>query len=117
MNINIAKLTEFGEHAGPVYALVQGPEPHLLFSGSTDRFIAKWNLETLQQEKFAIHLEAPVYSLCFVPHKNWLIAGEGNGGIHIIDIDLKKEIRNFQFHSKPIFDLKYSMRRGFSLTR
>jgi WD40 repeat protein len=58
MKLAVKKIGTLTGHSGAVYSLSEGPRekgansPHF-FTGSSDKFLALWNLETLQAEKFA----------------------------------------------------------------
>lgn len=108
MEINITKAAKLSGHSGPVYQIVQGPEPHLIFTCSGDRLIAQWDLQKLEAAPFAARFPSIVYSLCYIREQNLLLAGTSTGAIHIIDLDEKKEIKILQHHTGPVFDIQYS---------
>ena len=72
MKIKVEKKNVFTGHNGSVYSLDTGDEEHLVFSGSSDRIVTRWNLNTLTPENFAAKLPAIVYALCYVPEKKLL---------------------------------------------
>jgi len=109
MNINIKHMATLAGHGGCVYAIDKGISEQTVFTGGSDKFIALWNLETLQAEKFAASLPASVYAICHISEKNLLLAGTTTGSIHIIDLKKKKEIKILQHHTAPLFDIKYSL--------
>jgi WD40 repeat protein len=96
-------------HTGCIYAVDKGLYANTIFTGGSDNFIAQWNLDTLQGEKFATSFEAHLYAICHIPEKELLLAGTTDGNIHIIDIVQKKEIRILKHHRGPVFDIKYSL--------
>lgn len=110
MQVQVNKITSLTGHNGSVYSLDKGITENTFFSGSSDRFIAMWNLETLQNEKFAAKLPAIIYALCHIPEKQLLIAGTSAGTIHILDLGKKEEIKILQHHTAPVFDIKYSLK-------
>ena len=75
MKIEVKKKGTLTGHSGAVYALEQGASSSLLYSGSSDKFIALWNLDTLQPEKFAAQFPSIVYAICHIPQKNILLVG------------------------------------------
>ena len=109
ITIKAEKVAHLQGHASAVYALAEGLKENLFFSGGSDKIVAEWNLETFVPEDFAIKLEAPAYSFVYVKEKEIILVGNGSGGIHIIDLIQKKEIKLLQHHSGPVFDLKYSI--------
>ncbi|MCU0433769.1 MAG: WD40 repeat domain-containing protein [Bacteroidia bacterium] len=92
-------------HSGAVYALTQGFTPGQILSGSSDRFIASWNMETGAQDGFTAQLPAPVYSLLNLREKQLLLAGTGAGSVHFIDTEKRSEIKILQLHTAAVFDL------------
>ena len=117
--IQIKKISELSGHSGAVYALVrkdsygeQAETENCFYSGSSDKIVAKWNLESLSAEKFAAQFPGIIYSLCFIKQKNILLAGTSEGKIHVLDLTEKKEIKILQNHTLPVFDLKVSPAGG-----
>ncbi|MEO6630109.1 MAG: hypothetical protein ABIN13_00265, partial [Mucilaginibacter sp.] len=109
-NIAINVVGALKGHTGCIYALDHGLSGNTIFTGGSDQFIAQWNLETLQGEKFATAFTAHLYTICHIYEKELLLAGTTDGSIHIIDVAKKKEIRILKYHRGPIFDIKYSLK-------
>jgi len=110
MSIDVKHVATLTGHSGCVYAMDKGISEQTVYTGGSDRFIALWNLETLQAENFSASLPAPVYAICNIPEKKLLLAGTTTGSIHIIDLEKREEIRILQHHTAPIFDIKYSFK-------
>jgi len=110
MGIEVKNIAALGGHTGCIYAMDQGISKHSVFTGGSDKFIALWNLKTLQAEKFAASLPSPVYAICHIPEKQLLLAGTTKGSLLILDLQKKVEIKILQHHSAPIFDIKYSLK-------
>jgi len=103
-------------HTGCIYAMDRGLYTNTLFTGGSDNFIAQWDMDSLQGEKFATSFAAHLYTICHIPEKKLLLAGTTDGSIHIIDIDQKKEIRILKQHNGPVFDIKYSLETNYFYT-
>ncbi len=88
-------------HAASVYCLCVDRISSRLFSGSSDKMIGVWSLEKFAPDGFSIKLEAPVFSIEKLDQL--LFVGQGLGGVHIIDLTTKKEIRHLKYHARPIF--------------
>jgi WD40 repeat protein len=116
MSVNVRKIAALTGHNGSVYALERAFEDKFIFSGSSDRFIAMWNLETLQAEKFAARFPAIVYAICHIPERGLLLAGTSAGSVHVLDLNTKEEIKILQHHTAPIFDIKYSSATNYFYT-
>jgi WD40 repeat protein len=110
ISIDVKHIATLTGHSGCVYAMDKGFSEHTVFTGGSDRFIALWNLETLQAEKFSATLPAPIYTICHIPEKNILLTGTTTGSIHVLDLEKKEEIKILQHHRAPVFDIKYSLK-------
>lgn len=99
------KQKEISGHAGAIYACVC--HNGLIYTGSADHYVARWNPETGEQDKFAIQFEHSVYSLVFL-NQNRLVVGLANGHLHIFDLNERKEIKFFTQHTKAMFALAYN---------
>jgi WD40 repeat protein len=107
MPITPTKQFELSGHSAGVYALAAGLESTGILSGSGDKMVAGWDLEQRVALTFSIKLENSVYSLLHLPEFKQLLIGQGKGGIHVIDLDKKQEVRHLALHQQGIFDLKY----------
>src|SRR5438067_1451539 len=110
--LQIKKISELTGHNGAVYALEQSEISNCIYSGSSDKIIAKWNLDTLSPEKFAAQLPSIVYSLCYVAEKNILLGGTSEGKIHVIDLKTKREVKILQNHNQAVYALQVSPEGG-----
>lgn len=118
MQVSIKPVANLEGLEGSVYTLEKTADPSRVLSGSNDRMVVEWNLETMQPEKVVATLPSRAYALKFIDEFNWLIVGNLVGGLHVIDLHAKKEIRLMQLHTSTIFGLKYDnkTKRLFSLS-
>ena len=116
MKIEIKKIATLKGHTSSVYALEKGEYEHLVFSGSSDKFVALWNLETLQAENFAATFPDMVVSICHVIEKKLLLVGTAAGSVHVLDLVSKEEIKILQHHTASVFNIKYSAQTNFFYT-
>jgi WD repeat-containing protein 61 len=108
--ISALKIFEFSGHSAAIYALENGSTESRIFSGSGDRFLAEWNLETGKSDKFSIKVDATIYSVCNVTEKKILVIGNSLGNINIVDLVLKKEIKNIVAHKSGVFGIAYNFK-------
>jgi len=99
------KQQEIIGHAGAIYTCAC--KDGFVYTGSGDNYVARWNLETGEQDKFAIKFDESVYSLVFL-NENLLVVGLANGHVHIFDLDQNQEIKFFTQHTKAIFALAFN---------
>lgn len=111
MHVKVKKLVQFSGHAMGVYALEQGRMPETVFSGAGDKFVAEWNLESLNPERFSVKMEHTVYSLCHLVEKNQLYIGDSTGHLHLVNLGERQEERNIEAHRKGIFQILENKRR------
>lgn len=109
---HIEKKFAFTGHNAGIYALCAAMEDGYFYSGSADKFIAQWNLQNGQQEKFSAKMPAAVYSLCLIKELAQLWVGTANGHIHVIDLNKKEEIHAFRFHQLAVFCIQYAANTG-----
>ena len=118
MEVKINPVANLEGLEGSVYTLERTANAARILSGSNDRMVVEWNLETMQPEKVVATLPTKAYALKYIETLNWLIVGNLVGGLHVIDLNEKKEIRLMQLHNKTIFDLQYDAdsKRLYSLS-
>lgn len=114
--MQVKKIHTFTGHSGSVYALAQGTRPGMVLSGSSDHFLAQWNLDTLEPDTFSAKFPGMVYAICPVYSLNLLLIGTSAGGLHIIDLQKKEEVKFLQFHTAAIFDIKVSLKHKLIFT-
>jgi WD repeat-containing protein 61 len=116
MELSVSKIAQLSGHSSGVYAIAQGHDEHTVFTGSGDQFVAEWNIEKLFPEKFSVNVGEGVYSICHIAERNLLLVGQAKGGLNIIDLKEKKEIKHFVHHKAAIFDIQYSERLNLFIT-
>jgi WD40 repeat protein len=92
-------------HAGPIYCLAKGLNPNTVLSGSSDRFVAEWDLQTGLPSSFSIKLQSIPYSLLNLEENQLLLIGNALGEIHWINIARKQEIKCMKAFSSAVFKL------------
>lgn len=92
-------------HIGAIYDVIY--HNHQLYTSSADKFVTSWDIETEKQTNFAVKLDHSAYNIAFSPEFNILAIGTNNGGIHVIDIENRKEIRLLTQHQSSVFSLVY----------
>lgn len=105
MAIAATQLQRLEGHAGALYALAAGRTNELLFSAGADRVVAEWSLQDGTSQPFAIRTESTVYSLCHLSNRSLLLIGRSDGGLHVIDLAERKEVKYFTLHTGGIFSL------------
>ena len=104
--IEVKKLHSISGHKDCVYVLEKGPDENTVFSSDGDGMVAKWNLDEPENGRMIAKVPASVYALCYYEPRNVLIIGQNFDGIHLIDLESKKEVGSIQTGTASIFDIK-----------
>ena len=105
--MNYRHLKTLEGHKAPIYALCEGAEPHLFYSAGADQQVVLWNLKTLKVEKVVSKAPTTVISLLFIKSLNYILIGQVEGGVHVIDLNAGKEIKYLKLHAHYIFDMLF----------
>lgn len=100
----VSKIREIVGHVASIYS-VDGVN-NLVYTGSGDHFVARWNIDTGTQDAFSIKAEQAVYCLKLISNNSILAFGTNSGSLHVIDIENKNEIRHFVQHKTAIFSIQ-----------
>lgn len=106
MIIQVNKLNSLKGHKDGVYTLSNGPQDATFFSGAGDGMVVKWDLEDVENGKVVAKVPSSVYAIHYEPERNNLIIGENHEGIHVINLDTKKELGAVKITGAAIFDIK-----------
>lgn len=109
--MNAKLVSELKGLDGSVYSLEKAALPNSIYSGSSDQLVVEWDLEEMQPKKAVASLPSRSYALKYIFEFNLLIVGNYTGGMHVIDLNLGKETRLFQLHSKTIYNIEYDEQR------
>ena len=105
MTLTIQKIQQFEGHEGAIYSLQYNKSLNKIYSAGFDDIIVEWDLDDPKNFKAIAKLQTKTISLLYVPELNWLITGQSDGGVHIIDLNQKKEIHYLKVHQDMIFAL------------
>lgn len=109
MPIAIQKIHAFTGHEGSVYALEQGEQPEVFFSGSSDKMVTAWNLKLDLAPRAIVNVGSIIYSIRHIPEKKLMLIGVSGGGMHVVDLKKKQEIKFLVHHKAGIFDIAASV--------
>jgi WD40 repeat protein len=104
MEVNAVK--SISGHAGAIYDVLLSSENNC-FTTSADKYVAKWKMDEGTQDKFTAKLEFSGFRIALNLSNNLLAIGNSKGGIHVIDLISKQEVRLLSQHQSAIFSLTY----------
>ena len=105
--IKLSKIAHLTGHNGAIYCLAHY-KGNRFFSAGYDNMIVEWDIDNPEQANSIAKLPSKAISLLYIEEKNWLVVGQTTGGVHIIDLTIKREINLLQAHTDMIFALCYN---------
>jgi WD40 repeat protein len=72
----------------------------------------RWNLLEGVQDHFVVKTERPAFSILKSVLNDELIIGLDNGSLHVIDVQLKQELRHLKAHTSAIFSIAEHPKNG-----
>ncbi|MEO9477446.1 MAG: WD40 repeat domain-containing protein [Cyclobacteriaceae bacterium] len=103
--INVHKLKTLTGHKDSLYTLERLDSQRFLSAGG-DGMVVLWDVQNPDVGQMIVKVPASVYALEFNPEKNLLIVGQNFSGIHLIDVESKKELKSLKLTSEAIFDIQ-----------
>lgn len=106
MPIEVEKIHTCSGHNAALYALAPGRTDRHFLSAGGDGWVVEWDLEDPELGKLVASVETQCFSLCALPDRNRIVAGNMNGGMHWINRETPEQTRNVQHHKKGVFALE-----------
>src|SRR5690606_35706185 len=107
MSIHVKNIAGLTAHSGAVYALINDPtENNILYSAGGDGNLVKWNLLEKERAVLISKVATNIFSMNILPHVPVILLGQMQGGIHVLDISAKKEIKHLALHKNGVFDIQ-----------
>ncbi|MEQ8241228.1 MAG: WD40 repeat domain-containing protein [Cyclobacteriaceae bacterium] len=103
--IKVEKSHTYKGHSDCLYTL-ESIDSQSFISGGGDGMIVKWDVENPDNGELIVKIPASVYALSFEPNRKILVVGQNFSGIHLIDVEHKKEIRSVELTKSQIFDIQ-----------
>lgn len=103
--VSVNKLHTLSGHSDSIYAMTGIDSSSFLSSGS-DGQVVMWHLSDPENGRLIAKIPSSVYSLAYDNENNSIVVGQNFEGIHIIDIQAKKEIMSLQLAKTYFFDIK-----------
>ena len=102
-NTNCERRSVFVGHRGAVYALESMANPHLFLSASGDGRVVKWDLRAPEAGELIADALKAIFCIYHDAERKLLFIGNEEGGLHVIDLVEREEIRLLQAHKRGIF--------------
>lgn len=105
MKVNARKVNELEGHQAALYSISGGFSGQEVLSAGSERFVARWDLNKPDLAEVIAKASGVIYSLLPLPEMGLLLLGNDQGGIHVVDMTQKQEVRYLLAHKVGVFDL------------
>jgi len=99
-------LDSFGDMKSPLYAITDGTHADSFFTASANGLVSEWNSECGVSSEIRVKAKGAVFSLLYDETTKFLWIGCQQNTIGVVDIEQKKEIKNYNVHSGGVFDIQ-----------
>lgn len=106
MSLKVKKIARLSGHNAAIFALAPYTGQQYFLSAAGDGWIVRWDLQEPDLGKLIAKVDSQLFSLCYLPEHDRLVAGNMNGGVHWIDILEPDATRNIAHHQKGVFAIE-----------
>jgi WD40 repeat protein len=114
--IEVEKTASLTGHRDCIYALEKGRTENHFFSAAGDGMVVLWDLKNPENGELIAKVENSVYALKYFPATDHLLIGHNFQGVHLIEVESKKEIRSAAITESYIFDIAVKSDKIFVAT-
>ncbi len=111
--MQITKIDTFSGHRDCVYTLAPSTTINQFFSAGGDGTVVRWDFEKPDLGELIAQVPSSIYAICFDHQRNHLWVGQNYEGIHLIDVEQKKEINSNKITGAAIFEIKIHEHHAF----
>ncbi len=105
---NITLASTLTGHSDSVWSVALNPDGQTLVSGSADKTIKVWNLDTGQLRRTLFGHSDTVRSVTFSPNGQLLVSGSGDKTIKLWNVQTGELVRTLTGHSGPVWSVVIS---------
>ena len=113
--VKVQKAATLTGHSSSVYTLATSGVASF-FSGSGDKVVAEWDTKNPGEGILLAKIPEIVYSLFTDTINDRLLVGQASGGVHVISLSERKEVRLLQNHTSSIFHIGVSAKHNLLFT-
>ena len=104
--VEVTREAVFTGHKDCVYALENGGSEKEFFTSGAEGMVVLWNLDDSSLGNMVAKVANSVYALCYLNESKQILVGQNFEGVHLIDVENKKEIHSANITDSYIFDIK-----------
>lgn len=105
-SIQLTQIARLGGHNAAIFALTTYSDPRYFLSAAGDGWVVKWDLDDPDPGRLIAKVDTQIFSLCYLPEQDRVVAGNMNGGVHWIDLQNPEQTRNIAHHQKGVFAIE-----------
>lgn len=109
--VQVHKRHHFTGHKNAIYGLAPGRQAGTVLSAAGDGIIAEWDVVNGGDAQLLARVPTQVFSVVHMPAYELVVAGQMNGGIHVMNTRTNEEIRHLAKHTGSIFYQYYDEER------
>jgi WD40 repeat protein len=100
--VNLHRTATFSGHRSGIYALANGDRPGTFFSSGGDGQVVRWSIGRPDAGELVATVDDAVFALHHVQEGQLLFIGRQDGGLHVIDLANRREVKLLSVHRKGI---------------
>jgi hypothetical protein len=101
------EIRRFVGHEDPVASVVFSPDGQRILSGSLDRTVRLWDVESGEELRRFGRQQNPVYSVALSPKGRYALSSDGLN-VHLWEVDTGNEVRQFKAHYDVVMSVVFS---------
>ncbi len=105
--LQVEKIFQVAAHSGSIYSIISDRDG-FAYTGGSDGVVLKWNVQSPDSATAVAKVSGQIFSLYLFQPLNQLWVGTMSGAVHVLDLNLKKEIHHFVNHTASVFDIQLS---------
>lgn len=105
--MKVSKLDTFAGHRDCVYTIEAAHISNAILSAGADGQVVLWYFDKPDLGELVVQVPASIYAIALQPDSNTLWVGQNNDGVHLIDLQEKKEIKSLKLTNGSIFDIVF----------
>lgn len=105
--IQVKKQHTLTGHKDCLYTLCRYNDS-IFFSAGGDGMVVRWDLNAPETGQMIVKVPSSIYAMAFSKLHNLLVVGQNFSGVHLINVDDKKEVGSLKITSAAIFDIQVS---------
>lgn len=100
--MQFTKSATFTGHRSGIYTLAHGDRPRTFFSSGGDGQVVRWSLDAPDHGELVATVDSAVFALHHDARRSLLFIGKQDGGIHVIDLAGRREVRAIVAHRNAV---------------